>query len=163
MYDDSKHIAVKGYVVVNIGGGAAYANKVQWWSHYPIEESFYEVPTGSALTVTDVLVNTDQLTAPQTIAMDDLWPDNIAWERLFELRVTPNSLPQAHFLTGYVIQPGHAVRGYTTVPGPPSTTQAIWLWLAGYMPRPWVFWPWPTKAARTGKPMIGPNIPHPTG
>ena len=30
MYDETRHIAVKGYVVVNIGGGAAYANKVQW-------------------------------------------------------------------------------------------------------------------------------------
>jgi len=59
MYDETRHITVKGYVVVNIGGGAATANKVQWWSHYPVEQSFYEVPTGSALTVTDVLVNTD--------------------------------------------------------------------------------------------------------
>ena len=156
MYDETRHIAVKGYVVVNIGGGAAYANKVQWWSHYPSEEFFSEVPTGSALTVTDVLVNTDQLTAPETIAMDDLWPDNIAWERIFELRVTPNSLPQAHFLTGYVIQPGHAVRGYTTVPGPPDPNRAIWLWLSGYLPRPFVFW-W-AKAARTSKP-IRPNVP----
>ena len=88
--------------------------------------------------------------------MDDLWPDNIAWERIFELRVTPNSLPQAHFLTGYVIQPGHAVRGYTTVPGPPDPNRAIWIWLSGYLPKPFVFW-W-AKAARTSKP-IRPNVP----
>jgi hypothetical protein len=100
-------------------------------------EFFYEVPTGSALTVTDVLVNTEQLTASETIVMDDVWPDNIVGENIFELRVTPNSLPQAHFLTGYVIQPGHAVRGHTTAPGTPN--QAMKLWLTGYLPR-WVWW-----------------------
>jgi hypothetical protein len=130
-------MAVKGFVVINVGGGVASANKVQWWSHYPIEEFFYEVPTGSALTVTDVLVNTEQLTASETIVMDDVWPDNIVGENIFELRVTPNSLPQAHFLTGYVIQPGHAVRGHTTAPGTPN--QAMKLWLTGYLPR-WVWW-----------------------
>jgi hypothetical protein len=92
MYDASKHIAVKGSVVVNVGGGVAAANKVSWWSHYPIEQFFYKVPTGSALTVTDVLVNTEQLTASQTIYMDDLLPDNINAETIFELRVAPNSL-----------------------------------------------------------------------
>jgi hypothetical protein len=137
MYDESRHMAVKGFVVVNVGGGVASANKVQWWSHYPIEEFFYEVPTGGALTVTDVLVNTEQLTASETIVMDDVWPGNIVGENIFELRVTPNSLPQAHFLTGYVIQPGHAVRGYTTAPGTPN--QAMKLWLTGYLPR-WVWW-----------------------
>ena len=54
MYDESRHIAVKGLIVVNVGGGVAASNKVQWWSHYPVEQFFYEVPTGSALTVTDV-------------------------------------------------------------------------------------------------------------
>jgi hypothetical protein len=48
-------------------------------------------------------------------------------------------LPQAHFLTGYVIQPGHAVRGYTNVPGTPPPNQAMILWLTGYMPI-WVWW-----------------------
>jgi hypothetical protein len=137
MYDESRHIAVKGSVVVNVGGSVASSNKVLWWSHYPVEQFFYEIPTGSALTVTDVLVNTEQLTAPRTIAMDDLWPDNIVSETIFEFRVTPNSLPQAHFLTGYVIQPGHAVRGYTTAPGTPH--EAMNLWLTGYLPK-WVWW-----------------------
>jgi hypothetical protein len=85
MYDESRHMAVKGFVVVNVGGGVASANKVQWWSHYPIEEFFYEVPTGGALTVTDVLVNTEQLTASETIVMDDVWPGNIVGENIFEL------------------------------------------------------------------------------
>ena len=139
MYDESRHIAVKGSVVVNVGGGVATSNKVQWWSHYPVEQLFYEVPTGSALTVTDVLVNTEQLTVPVTIAMDDLWPDNIVGETIFELRATPNSFPRAHFLTGYVIQPGHAVRGYTNVTGTPPPNEAMILWLTGYLPR-WVWW-----------------------
>jgi len=78
------------------------------------------------------------LTVPVTIAMDDLWPDNNS-ETIFQLRVTPNSLPQAHFLTGYVIQPGHAVRGYTDLPGTPPPNQAMILWLTGYLPM-WVWW-----------------------
>jgi hypothetical protein len=158
MYDESKHVAVKGFVVVNVGVTGAGINKVQWWSHYPVEESFYVVPAGSALTITDVVVNTEQLRAPETVAIDDLFPDNEGGELILELRVAPNSLPQAHFLTGYVIQPGHSVIANTTVPITPPPNQAILLWLTGYIPKPWVFW-W-TKAARTRKPMIRPNVPR---
>jgi len=41
MYE-SKHIAVKSFIVVNVGNTRASSNKVQWWSHYPVEELFYE-------------------------------------------------------------------------------------------------------------------------
>jgi hypothetical protein len=155
MYDESRHIAVRGFVVVNVGGGAASSNKVQWWSHYPVEESFFAVPTGSALTITDVLVDTAQLTTSETIVVDDLFPGNIGSESIFNLRVQPNSLPQAHFLTGYVIQPGHSVIGYTIAPGPPN--QAMNLWLAGYIPR-WVWW-W-IRAARSRASTLRPNVPR---
>jgi len=78
-------------------------------------------------------------------------------ETIFGLRVQPNAAPQAHFLTGYVIQAGHAVIAYPTIRVTSTPNQAMILWLTGYQPKPWVFWR--TKAARANKPMIRPNVP----
>ena len=66
-------------------------------------------------------------------------------------------LTQAHFLTGYVIQPGHTVVA-STLPVTPPPNQTIRVWLTGYLPQPWVFWR--TRATQARKPMIRPNVPH---
>ena len=137
MYDESRHTPVLGMVFVNIGGtDDTSSNRVQWWSHV-VEQTFYVVPASAPLTITDVLVNTEELTAPHTVYMNDLFP-NQGGETIFELRVQPNATPQAHFLTGYVIQPGHAVLA-STRPVTPPPNQAIRVWLTGYLPR-WVWW-----------------------
>jgi hypothetical protein len=155
MYDESRHIPVLGSVFVNIGGTAdTSSNRVQWWSHV-VEQVFHVVPASKPLTITDVLVNTEELTASHTVYMNDLFPDNQGGETIFELRVQPNATPQAHFLTGYVIQPGHTVVA-STLPVTPPPNETIRVWLTGYLPNPWVFWrtrpnvpPMP-RAAMTG-------------
>jgi hypothetical protein len=157
MYDESKHIAVRGWA--GMATGHANSMTVFWFADIG---DFEAVLPNTTLTITDVLLNPGPnvpLTAPHPVYLSNVWPNGTS-EDFFQLQAQPGgATQQAHFLTGHVIEAGHTVLA-STVSTPPSGQwgQEMSLWLNGYLPKSWMFW-W-TKAARTRKPMIRPNVPH---
>ena len=140
MYDELKHVPVVGSASVASEYGSI--NPVGCFSDYV---GYFEVvPAGKTLTITDVLLNPeDDVTAAHRVNLADEFPRGGS-EIFFQFRAQRRATQQAHFLTGYVIQPGHKVITYT-LPTPPSG-QFMNVSLNGYLPKSWVWW---TKATHT--------------
>jgi hypothetical protein len=154
MYDESKHVSAFGYISIETAE-RANGNAVFWRSDIG---DFQVVSSGKTLTITDVLLNPEfNVTAPHPVYLSNVWPDGTSVD-FFRLQAQPGAIQQAHFLTGHVIESGHAVLASTPVP-PPSGQygQFMSVWLNGYLPKAWTLWLWRSKLTR--KPMILPNVP----
>ncbi|MFO1125794.1 MAG: hypothetical protein U1E25_11235 [Methylocystis sp.] len=126
MYDETRHTQVKGHGVA-VGGGIQNQTTIAWQAERSVT-TFKKVPSDKKLIITD-FVYFPQGSVTSRLIVDAAELSTLGTAIFLQLFVEPHVVTQAHFQTGFIIEPGNSVDCFGTGP----STQHVTVTLLGYL------------------------------